>query len=351
MDHARASSLFHNFVQECTGSSELYASLSTFIASDPELLDIASNAGEGQPVPNLLFGAVHYLLLKDSKHELAAYYASLSDSTRPIDTELYTLFKMYCLDNRSGIIHLIQTRLVQTNEAGRAAYLYPCFCLIHEIAAKPLALVEIGTSAGLQLLWDKYSYSYSHEPKAIYGYPHSAVHIHSEIRGSVMPFLQREAPPVASKWGIDLHINHMSDEDNRVWLQALIWPEHADRRELLGKAATIAAEQTESLNLIQGDAITNLPALVEQIADDEALCIFHTHVANQFTPQAKLQLLEYIRELGARRDVFHLYNNMYDGQLHLDCYISGEHDHRVLANTEGHGRWFEWLRGQPERSD
>lgn len=60
--------------KECKGSSFIYELLSKQIAMDKTLLNIAKCAREGQPVPNLLFGAVHYLLLKGTNHSLKDYY-------------------------------------------------------------------------------------------------------------------------------------------------------------------------------------------------------------------------------------------------------------------------------------
>jgi hypothetical protein len=69
MEISRLSDRFKTFAEkECAGSSELYEFLSTKIAEDNEILELSSNAKEGQPVPNLLFGAVHYLLLKGNEH-------------------------------------------------------------------------------------------------------------------------------------------------------------------------------------------------------------------------------------------------------------------------------------------
>ncbi|RJX37186.1 DUF2332 family protein [Paenibacillus pinisoli] len=52
-----------------------------------------------------------------------------------------------------------------------------------------------------------------------------------------------------------------------------------------------------------------------------------------------------IEQLGRQRDVCHIYNNMTDRQLHLDCYKKGllQETETILAETDGHGRWFERL--------
>ena len=63
--------LFRNFsIKECKGSSDLYEYLSIQIAEDEEVLTLSSYAQAGQPVPNLLLGAVHYLLLAGKEHPL-----------------------------------------------------------------------------------------------------------------------------------------------------------------------------------------------------------------------------------------------------------------------------------------
>lgn len=65
------SNLFRNFsIKECKGSSDLYEYLSMKIAEDEEVLTLSSYAQVGQPVPNLLLGAVHYLLLAGKEHHL-----------------------------------------------------------------------------------------------------------------------------------------------------------------------------------------------------------------------------------------------------------------------------------------
>jgi len=59
------SRLFRSFAErECSGTSPLYKYLSLQIAEDEELLKLAAQAHVGQPIPNLFFGSVHYLLLK-----------------------------------------------------------------------------------------------------------------------------------------------------------------------------------------------------------------------------------------------------------------------------------------------
>ncbi|MBK5488294.1 DUF2332 domain-containing protein [Bacillus sp. TH17] len=338
----QVANLFRNFsVNECKGSSDLYEYLSIKISEDEEVLTLASYAQPGQPVPNLLLGAVHYLLLKGKEHSLKNYYQSLVENADINFENAFYQFKDFCHVYPEEIISLLQTKLVQTNEVRRCAYLYPSFCYIFNKVNKPLALIEIGTSAGLQLFWDQYRYSYGTEE--MYGNRQSNVHLQSEIKGEKKPSFLKQSPPVMERIGLDLHVNNLNDEEDYLWLRALIWPEHKERLELFDQAATLVKEK--SVQLIEGDGVALLPAIANQIREDAVICIFHTHVANQIPENVKHTLEKQIKEIGAKRDVFHLYNNMWDRDLHIDYYINGNEYCETVGETEGHGGWFSWKLG------
>nr|WP_284238898.1 DUF2332 domain-containing protein [Paenibacillus glycanilyticus] len=329
---------FINFAKrECKNSSILYEHLAENIANDLQLLRLAAHSKHGQPVPNLLLGAVHYLLLNGKEHELSAYYPSLVNE--PLGASgAFKPFKDFCVQFEEDIVPLLENKLVQTNEVRRCAYLYPTFCYIYQLSNKPLTLIEIGTSAGLQLLWDKYSYTYqSHQ---MYGSHQSTLEISSEVIGDRFPALFKYSPPVQRRIGLDLHVNNLNTQEDYQWLKALIWPEHKERHLYFEKAAEYL--MSESLEFIEGDGVAILPDLIRTVSKDSTLCIFHTHVANQLPVDAKTRLIEQIQSIGRERDVFHLYNNMWDADLHLDYYIKGKEYRETLAETDGHGRWFKW---------
>ena len=136
-----SSRLFLEFAEkECKGSSPLYEYLSVKISEDDELLSICGKANKGQPVPNLLFGAVHYLLLKGKVHPLREFYSSIVSNPRAYK-DSYNPFRDFCLIYRNEIESILTTKLVQTNEIRRCAYLYPVFCTVYEMAKMPLALI------------------------------------------------------------------------------------------------------------------------------------------------------------------------------------------------------------------
>jgi hypothetical protein len=339
VDFDLLASRFRQFAElECRGSSQLYESLATAIAGDHDLLKLASSAQSRQPVPNLLFAAVHYLLLSGKDHDLRGFYPSIVAA--PKDRKMaFPSFKDFCASHYDGIIQLLQTRRVQTNEVRRCAYLYPAFCRIYQHLAKPLALVEIGTAAGLNLNWDQYSYSCG-DGKFV-GAKGSRVRITSTINGANKPSLEEQPPPVIYRVGVDIRIVDLTDDDHLLWLRALIWPEHKDRVELMTRAAEIL--RAHPPKLIQGDALEMLQRFSEEAPKQAVLCVYHTHVANQFSREKKETLFRIVDGIADRRAVCHIYNNMQDEFLHLDILGVEKSSRETIAKTDGHARWFEWM--------
>ncbi|WP_093045719.1 DUF2332 domain-containing protein [Thalassobacillus cyri] len=338
MEKNEIAAKFLDFAElECKGSSALYQFLSVKIAGNEELLQLSSYARRGQPIPNLLFGAVHQLLLAGNTHELGHFYPSITGKPKQVEGS-FSSFLDFCRTYQKEIIAILQEKLVQTNEVRRCAYLYPLFCYIHKKTGNSLSLVEIGTSAGLQLLWDQYSYSYGGNRS--YGNNTSVVHLSSKVRQGSMPELLDSAPPVASRVGVDLHVSDLKDREDALWLKALIWPEHQERLETFDKAVKQFSKSPPSL--IEGDGVSMLKELAAQAPSASTLCIFHTHVANQMSRKVKNDLLQKVSAIGRKRDVCHIYNNIEDRKLHLDYVISGVSYAETIGETDGHGGWFDW---------
>jgi hypothetical protein len=256
---------FERFAQRECHVSPLYECLSRGIARDRELLSIAVHARAGQPVPNLFFAAVHYMLLKGIEHPLTAFYASLAHVIPQTD-DPYSSFRAFCLEHAEEIQRLIAARLVQTNEVRRCGCLLPAFGLVaHRTAGQPLALVEIGASAGLNLLWDEYGYDYGEYGR--YGVLSSAVQISCTVRGSERPPLPVVLPPVAMRVGLDINPIDVRDPDAALWLRALVWPDEAGRSDLLQRAMHIA--QHNPPTLIGGNALDLLATVMARIPDDQ----------------------------------------------------------------------------------
>lgn len=219
---------FEWYADWASDASPLYERLARSVTDDPELLDIAAGAREGQPAPQLLLAAVHALLLAGCDHRLAAYYPTCADDPRPPDADLEAAFREFCLANEAAPRETVANRRVQTNEVGRAAVLLPAFERVARATGSDrFATVEIGASAGLNLYWDRFRYGY--EGYGTYGDPRSPVGIETAVRGSRDPPLPERLPEVVARVGIDLEPLDVTDHDDAGWLRALVVPDQTRR--------------------------------------------------------------------------------------------------------------------------
>ena len=326
---------FRIFSGHCEGSSELYQYLSAKIAEDEEMLEIARMSQPGQPEPNLLLGAVHHLLINGAVNPLCRYYPSISLEPESPDLA-FPAFRKFVQSHEEEVIELLQTKLVQTNEVQRSAYLFPAIQTISRLfGEKPLFCIELGPSAGFNLLWDQYQYRY--DGSDLEG---SSIILESSFRGDRKPELSSDFPTVTGRVGIDLNPIDLMNRDQVKWLQALIWPEHFDRKARLIKAVRIA--MINPVTMIQGHAVDVLPSVLLDVPRTEVAMVYHTHVANQMSPEEREELLQVVDDFGQQQDIVHLHNNI-EPHLHATIYRDGERIEMPIAKTDGHARWIEWL--------
>jgi hypothetical protein len=328
--------------RECVPASPLYGRLAVGIADDHALLAIAATA-QARPVPNLLLAAVHFLLLQGADPALEAFYPDLAgDSQMPQIGEPFALFRAFCLDHADAIQALLAHRRVQTNEVRRCACLLPAFTVAaRRLGDHPLALVEVGASAGLNLLWDRYHYDYGIGGQC--GDPSAPVRLACELRGDRRPPLPAPMPAIATRVGLDLNPIDVRDDDAALWLRALIWPEQRDRAALLAQAIGVAQQHPPPL--LAGDAIALLPGVLANIPADATLCIYHSFTLNQFPSEARERFAALIAEHAARHNLALIaieWREPYPS-VDLSLFEDGMRTDLRLAHCDAHGSWIEWL--------
>jgi len=325
--------------------SPLYERLSRIVTEDRDLLAIAAATRAGQPKPNMLFAAVQYLLADQPEDPLAPWYPAIGAGREPA-RDLADAFRGFVLAHRDEVAALLSTRMVQTNEVRRSALLLPAFAEVSARSGRPLALIEIGPSAGLNLLFDRYHYRYG---SFELGDPTSPVQLETEPR---QPSPEFSLPTVTSRVGIDLNPLDPANPDDMRWLRALIWPEHDDRRALLDAAVSVAREHPP--RLLGGDLFELLPGEVRAAPASAQVCLFATFVLNQFSPEMLGRLREMLLELSRERPLAFLVlgaNEFVTGSfpsgspwtsLWLMEFEDGMERSRQLATCNPHGRWLAW---------
>jgi len=248
--------------REAAGSSPLYERLSAAVSGDDELLARLDGLPEPKRQPNLLFGVVRFL-------------------GGPVDDP--GAFRAFARDNWDVIAAEMRTRATQTNEAGRCAVLLPILAALPQ----PLALLEAGASAGLNLYPDRYSYRYG---DTVLG--DGEPMLECALTGAAPPTTR---PEVVWRAGLDLNPLDITDPADLAWLDALIWPEHEHRRARLRAAARIAAADPPLL--VRGDLTTDLAALAARAPADATLVVFHTSVLYQVPAGVREKFVSEVRTL------------------------------------------------------
>ena len=268
--HDRIAARFRRFADlEADGRSPLYASLARGVADDADALAFLARLPGAKQQPNLLFAAVRHLC-GTPRH--------------------WTHFRALLSDNADAVRTLMLARRTQTNEPARCATLLPVLARLPQ----PLALLEVGASAGLCLLPDHYAYRYgAHHLEP----PASAPPLFACNASAATP-LPQALPRVAWRAGLDLDPIDIDCADDVAWLETLVWPEQGERLDRL--RAAIAAAQVTRPKVMRGDLLIDLPALAAQAPRGATLVVFHSAVLAYVAGQAaRDRFAATVRGLGA----------------------------------------------------
>lgn len=282
------------------GRSLVYETLSEGIVSDEGLLDLLLAAPDQQRRPSLLFAAVNLLLASYSGSRLAAYYP-IHGGQRAIDDHLGSAFADFCDQHRDELVRLLRERSTQTNEVRRCIALRLGLDHVHCRWPGPLALAEVGASAGLNLLFDHYHYRLNDLQTATAS--SSSVVISCDVRdGATGVLTPAAAPTVTSRLGIDQNPIDVSDPDARAWLEAFIWPEQVDELATLRGAIDLALS-TPTATVVPGDATTDTARILARLPGREPIVVFTASLLSYLTTGARTAFLAQLREVASRRPV------------------------------------------------
>jgi len=260
---SRLSKAYADFAdQEAGPRSPLYAEICHGVANDRALLAKLVELPLEKQQPNLLLAAAKYL------------FGTACD---------WREFRERVETHSDAILVVILARRTQTNEPARCATLLPLLALLPQ----PLALLEVGASAGLCLLPDKYAYDYGGRRVGPTNGETNAPLFHCTINDATP--VPKKNLEVAWRAGLDLNPLNVSDDDDVRWLHALVWPGEGERDRLLDEALAVA--RRDPPRVVRGDLRHDLAALAAEAPKNATLVVFHTAV------------LAYVRE-ASDRDAF-----------------------------------------------
>ncbi|MFF1382018.1 DUF2332 domain-containing protein [Arthrobacter sp. NPDC058288] len=333
---------YRNFgTVDAPSSSPCYAEWSLGIADDPELIRRIEQWPHNKRQPLLILAAARFL----------------GAGITP-----YPGFREFLDANWGEVSRIVLSRATQTNEAGRCATLLPSLAGIAAASGRPLALIEVGASAGLALYPDKYAYEYHRGPSVTRLAPQPDAArpradeppmLRCTVQGAVP--LPPRLPDVVWRAGIDLNPLDINNPDDVAWLEALIWPEQDFRRERLRRAIAIARQDPPLL--VAGDLNEQLVSLAGQAPPDATLVVFHSAVMAYLDAPQREAFRATIGTLAAERGCHWLSNEGHtviaqaDGSVVVpemdDARLRGRflllQDGVPVAVAGPHGQTLEWL--------
>jgi hypothetical protein len=310
---------YRDFAEEAAGRSAAYEALALAVAADKGILAFLLTLPPQKRQPNLLFAAARFML--GGYPDIAALRALVER-------------------DGAGLAALMRRRRTQTNEPARCATLLPALATLPE----PLALIETGASAGLTLLPDRYSYDYAGYRLA--GTDPQAPVLRCEPRGPVP--LPGRVPEIAWRAGIDLNPLDPGCDDDVRWLSCLVWPGEGERSETL--AAAVATARRDRPPVYRGDLRTDLPALAAQAPAGATLVIFHSAVLAYVDPDDRARFASVVRRLSAvwlSNEGPQVLPQVQVPPYQGAPFVLVRDGRSVLAFTDGHGAWLEWLPNAP----
>jgi hypothetical protein len=291
------------------------------LAREPAVREILADARWDRPLQ--LLGGLHYL--------------ALSEGVDPWSNPAPVL-----AERAEWLREFVEKHGVQTNEVQRSWLLLPCFLEIaRRTGVQILDLLELGTSAGLNLVWDRYGYRYQHGQ---WGRDDAALVLTGEERRPVPAARLQHVLHVRRRRGIDLSPLDVTRTDDALLLKSFVWADQTARLERLDRAVeTLRADPPE---LEQGDVVERLPELLAEREPGALTVVFQTAVRGYLSRESWKQILVALDEAGRQFPLALVsVSQPAPGEhrfwgLWLRLWPDGEK--RLLAHAGFHGQWLEW---------
>lgn len=289
---------------------------------------------QGDAVALRLAGALHYLVLTGQAPILARLYANPDGAT---DSQFWRMIEA-TLRLRAAEIQPILDRPPQTNEIRRSAVLIATAHWLQAAYGLPLVLSELGSSAGLNLLWDHYALDIGGQH---YGPADPVLTLAPDWQGDLPPY----APPVVrARAGVDL--NPLDPEADALRLLSYVWADQPDRMARTRAALALARDKRPAV--ARGNAIDWLDIRLAKPVPQAVHLVCHTITWQYFTEADQARGAGLLERVGLRcrkdEPLAHLSMEQDDegpgAALVLHLWPANE---RIdLGRADFHGRWVDW---------
>lgn len=299
---------------EAPGRSELYRAWALAVAEHQGIIEFLSGFSEMKRQPALVFAVSRYL---------GSGVVAADEWVR------------WVMSNRAELADELPQRNVQINEPQRCALIEP---MLAEIGGE-IALIELGAAAGFTLYPDAYTYSVAGDTgqREVGGGAHSL----TVTEKGTAP--ARNAYRLRSRMGSDLHPLDMTSDDDRRWMECLVWPGEIERSRRISDAMEIATQGQHTL--VRADGADHLGAFIETFPQGASIVVSTVGLL-PYLPRADRERL--VRDLLAM-DVDWISVDK-AGSLEMIPVTAADEGQFVLtmngerrAHVDPLGHWVEWL--------
>jgi len=313
--------------------SPLYGRLAGQLAEDPRPACAILDDDVSWDLGLRLFGAVHHHVLAGLAPR--ALSGDWDDFAAALDEHAGSLRRFVCEQG------------VQTNETQRCVVLLPAFLTLARETGLPLDLVELGPSAGLNLVFDRFRYRYA---QGDWGDPAARLGFRATERGQVPGTLLETPLRVASRRGIDLSPLDVADADDVLLLHSFVWPGLAERAARLDAAIDTFLEAAQRPQLVRGDYVDLLPEALDSRREDALTVVFQTASTGYLAQEHYDELQRSLERAAATgRPLAWVSSRRREerttaGEDHWELELRvWPEPARLVALADYHGNWVDWL--------
>lgn len=309
-------------------SDGVVADLMRRCSRDPVVLALVAD-DPGWDAPHRLFAAVDWLV--DTRR--SEPYRSAAHP--------WPAFRSICVEHADWIGDFMRTHPVQTNEVQRCFALVPIFLMLARGTRQPLDLIELGASAGLNLLWDRYRYKYR---SGTWGPAGSDLELSGEERGTVPAALLEGAVTVRGRMGVDLKPLDVRNQDD-VRLLRIFTASHRQARLM----AAVEMARTDPPTIVRGDYLEILPDLLADRPADGLTVVVQTLSTVYLSDADRARLRAILDRAGSAGPLAYVgtptpeEHGQQGGDYPIELITWPGREHRFVARMENHGEWIDWL--------
>ena len=260
--------------------SPKYARWAAGVATDDAMLERLMELPAGKRQANLLFAAARI---------------------HGVEADAWSQARELVLSQWTSISTTMLNRATQTNEPGRVATLNLAFDRIQAESQQPLALIEVGSSAGLCLYPDVWPTRYIREgePDVYLNPPSGALRSTVELECSLSELQPPQAlPRVGYRAGIELNPLDITKSEDLHWLEALVWPGMENRVPRLSAGAKVLSQDPPET--FAGDLNERLAEVLAQVPAGMTPVVFHTAVLAYLNRQDRRRFQDQVLDAGVR---------------------------------------------------